>query len=327
MMVEPPRRLGDYEVLGKLAEGAMGRVYRALDRRSRDEVALKLLHPKIQFDPALRERFVREALIAQRVEHPNVVRVRELGEVHLFGAERTLFFAMELIAGRDLLHHVSFGSLSQRAIADIGRQLAAALAVVHSRGVVHRDIKPSNVLLRGDGQVKILDFGLAKVTEGELEPEEGAVYATQIGALVGTAGYASPEQLLGEEATPKSDLYSLAALLYQLLGGRLPLGGTSRGELIDAMFSRPAEPLSGLAPGVDRGLERIVMRNLAPDAKKRHPSAQHLANELATLLDDPTSGVDRPLDIPPERAVAPRGDAAAQSLGVGRRLSAWWRRR
>jgi eukaryotic-like serine/threonine-protein kinase len=304
------QRLGFYEVLGKLGEGGMGTVYRARDRRSGEVLAVKVLNPERQRDLSVRKRFLREALVGQRIAHPNVVGVREVGEVHLPGLDRTLYLAMELVPGRDLHQRLSFEELDQRSVVELGLQIAQGLAAAHGHGVIHRDLKPHNVLVSAEGVAKILDFGLAQVADDEsqqaLALDEVPAGATQRGVVIGTLGYAAPEQLESSRVDPRADLFSLGALLHQLLTGRLPFAGTSHFEVLANVervrqgAGEPPRP-SHLQPGVAPALDELVAALLAVDREARPGSAERVALELSAILENSEAETIR----------MPRGDRAA----------------
>jgi eukaryotic-like serine/threonine-protein kinase len=217
------RTLGRYLVLGSLGSGAMGEVYRAEDRTLGRQIALKILPRRFVNDPDRMRRFDREARAASALNHPNIVTIHEIGR-----AGAIPFIASELVEGETLRSRLSRGRLAPGEAIDIAHQVAAGLAAAHAAGAIHRDIKPENVMLRHDGLVKIVDFGVTKLTErargtGQAEQQT----ATRAGAAIGTLSYMSPEQALGKTLDARSDLFSLGVVLYEMVTGELPFRGLS----------------------------------------------------------------------------------------------------
>ena len=269
------RKIGPYRILGKLGEGGMGIVYRAHDRVHDRTVALKLLHPQLREDKERRARFVREADAISRLQHPGIAALYEHGEVHLPEGS-TLYIAMEFAPGRDLSARMLHEDFDEAAIVSVGRQIASALVVAHGQGVVHRDLKPANVVLNRDGQIKILDFGLAKLINEPVKRENPEHFETQIGMVVGTAPYSAPEQLRGARTDPRGDLFSLGVILFQLATGRVPFPGASTAEMLERVHREPAPPLNTLVPHYGDATTAIVDRLLAADPEDRFPSAVEL---------------------------------------------------
>ncbi len=275
---------GRYRLERPLGHGGMASVYLARDSELDRPVAVKLLAENAAGDDGLRERFVREARLAARLSHPNIVSVFDAGEdggrpyivmEHVEG--ETL---AELLAGR--------GRLPADEARGLALQAARGLAHAHAAGLVHRDIKPQNLLLRDEGTLKIADFGIARAAEGTA--------LTQAGTVLGTAAYLAPEQALGEEATPAADVYSLGAVLYELLTGKPPYEFESLADLADKQRRHAIAPVRELAPDVPRDLEDIVMRCLARNPAYRPASAAELERELGPANAEP----------PTERLTAPR---------------------
>src|SRR5262252_2419574 len=213
-------RLGPYEVLAPLGAGGMGEVYRARDTRLGREVAIKVLPAGLSSDPERLKRFEREARSASSLNHPNIVTIYDIGT-----AEQHSYIAMELIRGEALRAHLNERAMPAREILQIAAQIAEGLARAHASGIVHRDLKPENVMLTDDGLVKILDFGLAKLTQPEGSGPNASVAstvsgATQEGIILGTVGYMSPEQAAGRSIDYRSDQFSLGSILYEMATGR-----------------------------------------------------------------------------------------------------------
>jgi eukaryotic-like serine/threonine-protein kinase len=260
---------GRYRVERPLGHGAMSTVDLAFDVELDREVALKRLAENLARDDDLRARFQREARLAARLAHPNVVRIYDVGE----DDEGRPFIAMEYVAGETLADLLARrGPLPPSEVADLGVQACRALAAAHQAGLVHRDVKPQNLLLRSDGVLKLGDFGVAFGLEG--------TRLTMVGTILGTAAYFAPEQARGEEVTAAADIYGVGAVLYELLTGRPPRNPTTLAELANAT----AIPVPQGAPPE---LARIVMHCLAANPADRPASAAELAGDLAATLPQP----------------------------------------
>ena len=284
------RRLGHYEVQRSLGAGGMGEVFLARDRRTGELVALKLLAPELAEDAAARARFVAEGNLGRAVDHPHLVTVRELGEAHLRGAQRSLFMAMELAPGRELLQILSVEEIPLTRIAEITVAVASALAALHGQGVVHRDVKSGNIKVSQDGVVKLLDLGLAAGTH-HAEP-----------GVVGTLHYAAPEQLQGNAVVERSDVYSLGVVVYQMLTGRLPFRGETPEQVVESVGKRRAKPIDRLVKGVPDEMTAMVVQMTEPTPEDRPETGEverafvQLAKELKAR-DDAAS----PDEIPVSR--------------------------
>ena len=268
-------RLGRYELGDELGEGGMATVYRARDRELRREVALKVLFPHLARRPEIVRRFHREARAAAGLEHPNILRVYDVGG----GDDDPPYIVMELIRGRTLLQEIERrGAMLAEVAACIGALLGDALAAAHAAGVIHRDVKPANVLIAPGGRLLLGDFGVAR-----LETEDSLI--TRTGALLGTPAYMSPEQACGDIATARSDLYSLGATLYQLATGALPYAGPPARVMSMIAAGTPVAPVRRRsACGVD--LSRQIERLMAGDPAARPGSATEVAAELRALVID-----------------------------------------
>jgi serine/threonine protein kinase len=275
-------RLGPYEILGPLGAGGMGEVYRAKDTRLGREVAVKVL-PEAFFEDRERvARFEREAKLLASLNHPNIAAIYSFEE-----SEGRHGIAMELVAGETLRERLRAGGLSARATLDVAAQIARGLAAAHERGIVHRDLKPENVVVSKDGRVKILDFGLAKISP-QARPGEDLTSAgtrsllTEAGAVFGTVAYMSPEQVRGEPVDGRSDIFSLGTILYELLAGTNPFRAATTAETMTAILRNEPPPLSEPPLAVAPALSQIVARCLDKRPEKRFQSAEDLAFALET---------------------------------------------
>ncbi len=270
-----PELVGRYEIRERVGEGAMADVYRAWDPHIQRELAIKVLKPEFRARREYAGRFLREAKAAGALSHPNIVTIYDVGEAGGFP-----YIAMELLDGQPLDAAVQGQRLELETVLAVGVQLAEALRYAHGAGVVHRDIKPSNIMLGRDGRsVKILDFGIARVAEalGRAELEGGR---TQVGQVLGTPRYMSPEQALGQEIDGRSDLFSAGVVLYELLTGKKAFAGASAATL--ALQITQAEPaaLGEVAPETPRGLQFIVTKLMAKRPERRFADGGQLAEAL-----------------------------------------------
>jgi eukaryotic-like serine/threonine-protein kinase len=278
--------LGPYQVRSVLGKGGMGEVYLAQDTRLARKVALKLLPREFTQNKERVQRFEREARAASGLNHPNILTIYEIGEL-----DETHFIASEYIEGRTLREALAHGALPEKEVLDIGIQIAEALAAAHEAGIIHRDIKPENVMLRHDGYVKVLDFGLAKLTEAPssqfiTQGSEQGNMKTNPGAILGTARYMSPEQALGEEVDRRTDLFSLGVLLYELAVGAPPFKGVTTPATLDAIVHHTPVPLAQLKPTLHQELGLIVDRALEKKRDLRYQSATDLRADLKRLQRD-----------------------------------------
>jgi len=269
---QEPKRLGGFELLGRLGKGGMGTVLKARQVSMDRLVALKILPKKLAENEAFVQRFLREARSAAKLRHPNIVQAFDAGQ-----SEGYYFFAMEFVDGETLADIVRRdGPLEPNRALAVMKQTASALAAAHEEGIVHRDIKPSNIMLDKKGEVRVTDFGLAKRTEGD-------VAVTADGAVVGTPAYVAPEMAKGGEADHRSDLYSLGATIFCALAGRPPFEGKNFSEVLIKQVNEAAPPLASLAPRVDRRLCHIIDRLLRKNPEARYQSAKALLDDLEGL--------------------------------------------
>jgi serine/threonine protein kinase len=269
------RALGDdYELLEMLGKGGFGRVYRVRDLHLEREVALKVLHPSLTQDPEVVERFRREAQLAARLNHPNIVNIYDIGE-----RSGLLWYTMELINGPSVAQLVEReGPLPLERVLRILREALSALAHAHSSGLVHRDIKPENMLIAPDGSLQITDFGLALALRGKFG---GATSQS------GTPHFASPEQLLGERVDQRSDLYSLAAVAYYALLGQIPFPGLTPEQVLAKQTTNQLPTARGLREDVGEALERVLDRALSAEVSERYPSAAEFLQAVNRSVDQP----------------------------------------
>ena len=290
-------RLGPYEILAPLGAGGMGEVYRARDTRLRREVALKLLPAELSSDRERLARFEQEAQAASALSHPAIVTVYDIG-----AAGGSTYIAMELVEGSTLREILGGGALAPRRATPIAVAVASGLAAAHEAGIVHRDLKPENLMVTRDGRVKILDFGLAKLAptpSAHLSEMPTAAAATEPGTLLGTVSYMSPEQARGLALDYRSDIFSLGAVLYEMLSGRRPFAGATTADVLSAILrEEPGEHAASVPPALDR----IVRRCLEKQPERRFQSARDLAFALESLSELSTA---RPLEALPSQSRRP----------------------
>ncbi len=289
--------ISHYRITGQLGSGGMGVVYEAEDLTLGRKVALKFLPPQLAGDANAIERFLLEARAASALNHPNICTiyaVEKSGE----GADAQSFIAMELLEGQNLDHKLYSGPMQVGALLDIAIQLADALDAAHAKGIIHRDIKPANIFLTPRGQVKVLDFGLAKLTRPELQMQTigatqdspAAANLTSPGSTVGTIAYMSPEQARGEELDTRSDLFSLGTVIYQMATGRQPFSGATSAVVFHAIFElEPVSPLQ-LNAALPPKLQEMIEKLLEKDRDLRYQSAADLRGDLKRLKRDSDSG-------------------------------------
>ena len=276
-------KIGRYEICSKLGSGGMGEVYLANDTKLDRKVALKILHPEFANDDRAR-RFVQEAKAASALNHPNILTIYEIDEI-----DSEQFIATEFIDGETLRQRIRESAFSFEAGIDIGIQIASALAATHGVGIIHRDIKPENIMLRRDGIVKVLDFGLAKLARerhmSHTDPNAPtqAQVKTEAGIILGTAHYMSPEQARGLEVDARSDIWSLGCVLYELVAGRRAFQGPTTIDVMSGILRSEPEPLELVLPDAPRGFERIVNRALRKERDERYQNVQDLLTDLKDL--------------------------------------------
>ena len=281
MPLEPGREFSHYRIVGKLGEGGMGEVYRAVDLTLDRPVAIKLLPPGAAESPEAAERFLREARAASGLSHPNIITVYAVEQ-----AEGRPFMAMELVEGETLRDRLGRGPIPLPQLIEMGLEVAGALDAAHAARLIHRDIKPSNVILTPRGSVKLLDFGLAKrfAPAGGV-PSEATLSGeiTTPGTIIGTVAYMSPEQSRGERLDPRTDVFSLGSLLYEAATGRAAFTGPSTIAVLHEIATRDPDPPSAVHPGLPYSFDLLIARALAKDRERRFASAAELADALRSI--------------------------------------------
>ncbi len=275
----------NYNIISQLGAGGMGEVFLAEDTRLERKVALKLLPQKFSADSEPLNRFKQEAKAASALNHPNIITVYEIGE-----HDGTNFIATEYIDGKTLRERMK-QRLTFEEILSITIQTAEALSTAHTAGIVHRDIKPENIMIRPDGYVKVLDFGLAKLTENnnaEIDKEDATrkLVKTNPGVVMGTVSYMSPEQARGKDIDARSDVFSFGIVLYEMLAGNVPFAGETMTDILSAIISSEPAPLADSAPHLPRELQRIVGKTLKKKREQRYHSTKDLLNDLKELRDE-----------------------------------------
>ncbi len=311
-------RLGPYEITAPLGSGGMGDVYRAKDTRLARDVAVKVLPARLARDEERQRRFEVEAQAASTLNHPNIVAIHDIGSHQ--GAP---YVVQELLEGETLRERLDGGALSTRKALDYALQVARGLAAAHARGVVHRDLKPANLFVTRDGVVKILDFGLAKLTlNGEEESDSDGTglptmtRGTTPGSVLGTVGYMSPEQVKGEPADPRSDIFAFGAVLYEMVTGQRAFKGNSAVETMSAIIKEEPPEISTTGKVLPPGLERLMLHCLEKRPEERFQSARDLVFDLESISGLTTlgSGAQAALRERASRRLATRVAAAAVAV-------------
>ncbi len=290
-------KLGPYEILAPLGAGGMGEVYRARDTRLGRDVALKILPESFAREPDRLRRFEQEARAVAALNHPNILAVFDIGQ-----QDGSPFLVSELLEGESLRAALDGGALPQRKTIEYGVQIAHGLAAAHEKGIVHRDLKPENIFVTKDGRIKILDFGLAKLAQ-QAGTDEVTLTSpnTAAGVVMGTASYMAPEQVRGEAADPRTDIFAFGAVLYEMLSGSRAFRRDTAAETMTAVLKDDPPELSGTARLVSPTLERIVRRCLEKSPEQRFQSARDLSFALSALSGTETSGVARAAAAAPRR--------------------------
>jgi serine/threonine protein kinase/Tol biopolymer transport system component len=312
MSLFPGQRLGPYEITAPLGSGGMGEVYRARDAKLDREVAVKVLPARLMEDEEALARFEREAKAVAALSHPSIL------AIHDFGREGgTAYAVMELLDGETLRQRLASGPQPVRKAVEYAVQMAQALAAAHDKGIVHRDLKPENVFVTRDGRLKVLDFGLAKrdtaARDGSETSSPTAAPPTEPGAVMGTVGYMSPEQVRGQPADARSDIFSLGTVLYEMLSGRRAFARETAAETMTAVLREEPPDLATAVVGLPPTLGRIVEHCLEKRPEERFQSARDLAFDLSSLSDSQVRH-ERVEDKAPGRRVSPRATCAVLVL-------------
>ncbi len=276
-------RLGPFEILAPIGAGGMGEVYRARDSRLGREVAVKVLPVEFSADAERRRRFEQEARSASALNHPNIVTIHEIGST-----DSTIYIAMELLEGRTLREVLHGNALPTKKLLDLACQISDGLARAHAAGIVHRDLKPENVMVSREGTAKILDFGLAKLvktSEGEASDLPTRTQGTQAGAVMGTAGYMSPEQASGKPVDFRTDQFSLGSIFYEMATGKRAFHRSTNAETLTAIIREEVEPVAQINPSVPAPFRWIVERCLQKDPEERYASTRDLARDVRDARD------------------------------------------
>src|SRR5229473_3280788 len=295
-------KLGNYRILEKIGAGGQGTVYKATDTKLGRSVVIKVLPPELTAKEANLKRFEREARLASSLDHPNICTIFDLNDI-----EGVHFIAMQFVDGQNVRQLVSGRPLDLASALSITIQVADALAAAHARGIIHRDIKAGNVMVTPAGQVKILDFGLAKLLDGEVLVPGGIHHTdiTEVGIPYGTATYAAPEQARGERVDARADIFSTGVLLYEMLTGTWPFQGKTSVDVRHAVLHDEPEPLFEARPGgAPPQLQRILDRTLAKDPKGRYQKVGELRDDLRAVLREVEAGGARGFE--PITPVTPR---------------------
>ncbi len=309
MSLQPGQMLAHFRLGEKIGQGGMGEVYEAEDTRLKRRVAVKILPAAMAGDSERLDRFQREAQVVAALNHPNIVTIFSVEE-----AEGLSFIAMERVEGQTLDRIIPKDGLPLARLFDIAIPLADAVSAAHEKGVTHRDLKPANVMVSADGRVKVLDFGLAKLRDEITATEETSLptqNVTEDGIVLGTVPYMSPEQVQGKSVEPRSDIFSLGIMLYEMCTGRRPFKGETSAHVISSILRDSPDSVTDLNQELPRHLARIIRRCLQKDSRRRFQTALDLRNELEELKGEIESGEVQPASI----------SMAPVTAGTRRR---WW---
>ncbi len=318
-------KLGPYEIVSLLGTGGMGEVYRARDARLRREVAIKVLPQALSIDPERLRRFEQEALATAALNHPNILAVFDIGT-----NGNSPYVVSELLEGDTLRERLRSGPLPVRKALDYALQIAHGLAAAHEKGIIHRDLKPENLFITKDGRLKILDFGLAKLSQAEPREHTSlptATHGTEAGVVLGTAGYMSPEQVRGMVLDPRSDIFSFGAILYEMLSGKRAFHGSTPADTMSSILKEEPPDLTATNRNISPALERIVQHCLEKNPESRFHSARDIAFDLDQLSGvSSTTAKAVPLGETPRRRRLTLALASALGLLLALTLigAGWW---
>jgi len=323
MSLAPGMRLGPYEILESLGAGGMGEVYRAADPRLGRQVAIKVLPGEFSADLERLARFEQEARAAAALSHPNIAVVYDVG-----AEGPTHYLVQEYLTGASLRHRLI--TRPDRPLSEwlpIAADIASALAAAHHAGIVHRDIKPENVMVAADGRAKVLDFGLAKLTEptgaGLADTNSPTVLGTMAGTVMGTIGYLAPEQAAGQPVDRRADIFALGCILYEMAAGERPFAGRSAAEVIAHVLHDEPRPLADVRPNLPAEFHRIVGKCLAKDPARRYQHADDLSVDLADLQRQPVAASSAPSGEAPARPPGPARWLWPVAVALAMGLAAW----
>jgi serine/threonine protein kinase/tetratricopeptide (TPR) repeat protein len=295
--------IGDYEIIRRLGEGGMGVVYLAKDQKLDRLVAIKVLNKRYERHEENVRRFVQEAKAASALNHPNILTIHQIGEF-----EGSQYIVSEFVDGATLRDTLKEANLDISVVIDVATQIAGALAAAHSAKIIHRDIKPENIVVRDDGYVKVLDFGLAKLLPSQvstigLDDRTKKQNETAKGVILGTVSYMSPEQAKGEPVDERTDIFSLGVVMYEMIASRTPFAGNSTPETFANLINKQPEPLERIAREVPAGLSSIVERMLEKDQRDRYQTMTEVVAELKSLRDGDTRSDRRRISSPNEETL------------------------
>jgi WD40 repeat protein len=323
MNLAPGTKLGPYEIVSLVGAGGMGEVYRARDSRLKREVAVKVLPRALSLDADRLRRFEQEALATAALNHPNILAVFDIGS-----SQGSPYVVSELLEGETLRDHLRTGPIPLRKALDYAQQIAQGLAAAHEKGIIHRDLKPENLFLTKDGRLKILDFGLAKLTQAEPSPHTSLAtvsHGTEAGMVLGTAGYMSPEQVRGLALDTRSDIFSFGAILYEMLSGKRAFHGDTAADTMSSILKEDPPDLSETNRNVSPALERIVQHCLEKRPEARFHSASDIAFDLEHLSGISSASTKvAPVEAPRPSRRLPLVLASGLGLALVMLALGWW---